>query len=69
MPPEEWTIWINKTQDNLIKAENTITTTKCSKFERDQMDYNNNRVYSWHQDRTARYTTQFILKKRKSYHK
>lgn len=60
MPPEEWTIWINKTQDNLIKAE---------KFERDQMDYNNNRVYSWHQDRTARYTTQFILKKRKSYHK
>lgn len=51
LPLDEWTAWNKKTQDNLCKAENLITSTKRNKFERDQLDYDNDRVYSWAQDR------------------
>lgn len=67
MPVDEWNNWNKRVQENLNKLENTITTTKRNKFERDQMDYNSDKVYSWHKDYPKKFTTKSILKKRNKF--
>lgn len=62
MSVDEWSSQFKKIEEGLRKAENIIVQTKKSKFERDQNDYKNNQVYTWHQERRSTPHNKSILK-------
>lgn len=59
--------WNDKIQIKLTKAEDLITKTKKAKFQRDKLDYQQDKVYTWHREKGDNMITRPILKRNNKY--